>query len=99
MYATPGEEEEKVRNTSDNATIDEFTTGSTTEEEDDKSNKNYDNIDHEILRTEYECTIMFEEDPLALTTVPVTTANDTIIEDASIMVKVETTELLYTVVD
>ena len=54
---------EEVRNTSDNATIDDkFTTSPTTEEEDEKSNNYYDNIDHKILRIEYEGTIVFEGD-------------------------------------
>ena len=42
---------------------------------------------------------MFEEDPLALTTVRTTNVNDTIIEDLSTTVKVNTTKLLHTVVN
>ena len=99
---TGEEEEEEVRNTSDNATIDDkFTTSTTTtEEEDENSNNYYDNIDNKILRTEYEGTIVFEDDSLALTTVSTTTKpNDTIIKDLSTTVKVDTTELLLTVID
>ena len=63
---TTGGEEEEVRKTSDDATIDnKFTTSTTTEEEeeeeDEKSNNYYDNIDNEILQTEYEGTIVFED--------------------------------------
>ena len=97
---TTGKKEAEVRNTSDNATIDnEFTTSPTIEEDDEKNNNYYDNIDHKILQIEYKGTIVFEEDPLALTTVRTTNVNDTIIKDVSTIVKVDTTKLLHTVVD
>ena len=51
-------------------------------------------------KTEYEGTIVFEDDSLALTTVRTTTIpNNTIIENLSTTVKVDTTDLLLTVVD
>ena len=65
----------------------------------EKCNNYYDNIDDEILQTEYEGTLVFEEDSLALTSVRTTNANDTIIRDVSTTVQVNTTKLLHTVVD
>ena len=79
---TKEEEEEEVRKTNDNATIDdEFTTSTTTQDEDKKSNNYYNNIDNETLRTEFEGTIVFEEDSLVLNKnkkqpCPTTTAKD-----------------------
>ena len=99
------EEEEEVCNTSNNATIDEFTTSPPTilckdnpndiiekvspnistanvniiddESYTEQSNKYYDNIDNEILQTDYEGTIVFEdcEDAEEPTTKNVTTTN------------------------
>ena len=73
ITTTIGEGEEEVRNMSDNATIDDkFTTSTTTgdntaikkaedlERTVPTSNNYYDNVDHEILQTEYEGTIVFE---------------------------------------
>jgi len=47
------------------------------------SNNYYDNIDNEILRTEYEGTIVFEDNSLAPTTVRTDIPNNIIIEDLS----------------
>ena len=61
---------------------DEFTTSTTTEEEEDeKSNNYYDNIDNEILRTEYEDTIVFEDNSSAPTTIRIDIPNNILIED------------------
>ena len=53
------------------------------------SNNYYDNIDNEILRTEYEGTIVFDDSP-ALTTVCTDIPNDSIINELSITEKVDT---------
>ena len=82
---TTGGREEEVLNTSVIATTDDdFTTSTSTttttmEEEDEKSNNYYDNIDTDILRTEYEDVIVFE-DSLAPTTISTDNHNDIIIE-------------------